>query len=44
MTKKEIRESVSKLIKEFEGDDLSYLLMIIKESIEKKLKENGFGS
>ena len=39
MTKREIREDVNKIIKEYPGDDHSHLLMIIKEHIENKLRD-----
>ena len=38
MDKREIREDVNKIIKEYSGEDMSQLLMIIKERIEIKLK------
>ena len=36
MTKEKIREKVNKILSEYEGDDLSDLLMIIKEAIENE--------
>ena len=39
MDKRQVREDVNRIIKEYPGEDMSHLLMIIKESIEKKLQD-----
>ena len=40
MTKSEIRRKVLEIFREFEGDDRSRLLVIIKEMLDDEIKTN----